>query len=174
MTQAVLKKHQEFESTTKTSPNPLMSTDTKNALGELVLRVLSGSYVLLIKTQAVHWNVRGPLFKPVHDLTEDQYGNLFAAIDDLAERLRALGLKAPMNYAAMKASTDIEAFSDDMLDAEQMIVALAADHELLASKLAAGVRAAGDIGDPATEDLFTERLRYHQKQAWMLRAMLTS
>jgi starvation-inducible DNA-binding protein len=170
MTLSVLK----TDSNIKTQTNPMMETDLKDELGQLVLRILSGSYVLMLKTQAVHWNIAGPLFKSVHDLTEDQYQDLFAAIDDLAERIRALGLKAPMNYEAMKDRTDLEAFDHQTLDAGQMIAALAAGHELLATELAAGVKVASEKGDPATEDIFTERLRIHQKHAWMLRAMIAS
>lgn len=157
---------------TDSAPNSMMAKETRQDLSQMILRVLSGTYVLMIKTQAVHWNVSGPLFKPVHDLMEEHYNDLFAAIDDLAERIRALGLKAPMNYQTMQEGTDIKAFSDDTLNTGQMITALAADHELIASELAAGIEAAGEIGDPATEDLFTERLRVHQKNAWMLRAMV--
>jgi starvation-inducible DNA-binding protein len=157
---------------TDAAPNMVMGKDKRTDLSEMVLRILSGSYVLMIKSQAVHWNVSGPLFKSVHDLTEDQYNDLFAAIDDLAERIRALGLKAPMNFEAMQNGTDIRSFDDHSLTTGEMIKALAADHELMASELVAGVKAAGEIGDPATEDIFTERLRIHQKYAWMLRAMV--
>jgi len=170
MTLSVLKTDPEI----KPQTNPMMQADLKDELGQMVLRILSGSYVLMLKTQAVHWNISGPLFKSVHDLTEDQYQDLFVAIDDLAERIRALGLKAPMNYEAMKDRTDLEAFDHQTLSSGQMIAALAAGHELLATELTAGVKAAGEKGDPATEDLFTERLRIHQKQALMLRAMIAN
>lgn len=157
---------------TDAAPNMVMGKDKRTDLSEMVLRILSGSYVLMIKTQAVHWNVSGPLFKSVHDMTEEQYNDLFAAIDDLAERIRALGLKAPMNFDAMQNGTDIRSFGDHSLTTGEMIKALAADHELIASELVAGIKAAGELGDPATEDMFTERLRIHQKHAWMLSAMV--
>lgn len=168
MTVSVLKTQVE----TQTGPNAMLAKDVRDELSQAVLRILSGSYVLMIKTQAVHWNITGPLFKSVHDLTEDQYTDLFEAIDVLAERIRALGIKAPMGYDQMQDGTDLKPFDADNLAADQMIAALAADHELLATEMAAGVKIASEFGDPATEDLFTERLRIHQKHAWMLRAML--
>lgn len=157
---------------TDTAPNSMMAPETRKDLSQMILRALSGTYVLMIKTQAVHWNVAGPMFKPVHDMTEEHYEDLFKAIDDLAERIRALGLRAPMNYQTMENGTDLKPFSDDRLTTGQLITALAADHELLAAELASGIKAAAEIGDPATEDLLTERLRVHQKNAWMLRAMV--
>ena len=157
---------------TDSAPHSMMAEDMRRDLAQMILRALSGTYVLMIKTQAVHWNVAGPLFKPVHDMTEEHYEDLFKAIDDLAERIRALGLRAPMNYQTMENGTDLKPFSDDRLTTGQLITALAADHELLAAELASGIKAASEIGDPATEDLLTERLRTHQKNAWMLRAMV--
>lgn len=160
------------QQTTKT--NPMMQEHLKEDLGQIVLRILSGSYVLMIKTQAVHWNVTGPMFKSVHDMTETQYKDLFLAVDDLAERIRALGLKAPMNYEALQDRTRISSFDHEILDATAMIDALATGHDTLASELAVGAQIASDKGDPATEDILVERLRVHQKQAWMLRALIES
>ena len=159
MTVAILNKEP------KTEINPMMQEDLKNDLG---------SYVLMIKTQAVHWNVTGPMFKSIHDMTEEHYNDLFVAVDDLAERIRALGLKAPMNYDALQDRTQISSFENDAMDANQMIAALASDHELLATELIAGAQVAADKGDPATEDMMVERLRAHQKMAWMLRALSAS
>lgn len=141
-------------------------------LSQLTLRALAGTYMLMMKTQAVHWNVSGPLFKSVHDLTETQYEDLFSAVDDLAERIRALGIAAPMNFSMMKEQTDINPFEANPLPPEDMIGALVLDNETLAAELTAGAKAAGEFGDPATEDLFVERLRVQQKNAWMLRALL--
>lgn len=168
MTIDVLKTKTENERRADLAINESARTD----LAKLTQKALAGSYVLMVKTQAVHWNVAGPLFKSVHDLTEDQYNDLFVAIDDLAERIRALGLKAPMSFNTMAAETEVQAFDEKPLIAEKMISALAADHELLSKELAAGAKAAAEIGDPATEDMFVERLRVHQKHAWMLRALI--
>lgn len=168
MTVAILNKEP------KTEINPMMQEDLKNDLGQVVLRILSGSYVLMMKTQAVHWNVTGPMFKSIHDMTEEQYNELFVAIDDLAERIRALGLKAPMNYNSLQDRTQISSFENEVMEADQMIAALASDHELLATELTAGAQVASEKGDPATEDMMVERLRAHQKMAWMLRALSAS
>ncbi|MEM1149339.1 MAG: DNA starvation/stationary phase protection protein [Pseudomonadota bacterium] len=162
----------EMRPKTDSNPDSPLSSDTRRALGDLVLNAVSNSYVLMVKTQAVHWNVTGPLFKPVHDLTEAQYNDLFSAIDDLAERIRALGFTAPMSYTAMQDVSSIKAFTKDAPTAGEMIAELASDNDTLAARLVQGIEAASKEGDPATEDILTERLRAHQKAAWMLRAMI--
>ncbi|MEL6569776.1 MAG: DNA starvation/stationary phase protection protein [Pseudomonadota bacterium] len=157
---------------TDSNPDSPLGSDTRHALADLVLNAVSDSYVLMVKTQAVHWNVTGPLFKSLHDLTEGQYQDLFAAIDDLAERIRALGLKAPMTYDGMQAASEIEPFRTERPTAGDMIAELAADNDKIAKRLILGIEAASRETDPATEDILTERLRAHQKASWMLRAML--
>jgi len=157
---------------TETQPSAVLDTETRQDLRELVLSALADSYVLMIKTQAVHWNITGPMFKSVHDLTEEQYDDLFEAIDDLAERIRALGLKAPMNYISMQDISVLEPFTGNTPSASELVETLARDNDTISRRLMAGIKAASEEGDPATEDIFTERLRAHQKAAWMLRAMV--
>ncbi|MEM7491891.1 MAG: DNA starvation/stationary phase protection protein [Pseudomonadota bacterium] len=163
-----------LETKTINEPKPQsgLSDEARGKLAKDVLEILSSSYVLMVKTQGVHWNISGPMFKSVHDLTEEQYDDLFEAIDDIAERIRALGLRAPMTYEEMAEMTEIQPFTKSLLSAGQMIQALAADNEVLATHLAKAAKSAADIGDPASEDLFVERLRKHEKFAWMLRTLL--
>lgn len=168
MTLSILKS----ENSNEPKPQSALSDEKRGQLAKDVLRVLSSSYVLMVKTQGVHWNVAGPLFKSVHDLTEDQYNDLFMAIDDIAERIRALGLRAPMTYEEMNEMTEISPFKKEPLNTGEMIRALSADNQMLAIQLAAAAKSAANMGDPASEDLFVERLRAHEKQAWMLRALL--
>ena len=61
------------------------------------MKVLADTYTLLVKTHVYHWNVVGPIFLPLHELTEKQYQNLFEAADTIAERIRALGHPTPLS-----------------------------------------------------------------------------
>jgi len=142
-------------------------------LAEGLVDVLSDTYRLIFKTHAYHWNVEGPMFFSVHNLTEEQYENMFEAADELAERIRALGLLAPMKMATIIKSSVIED-EDDMPSAGKMCEQLAADHERVAHRLHALIELAGDRNDPVTEDLATERSAFHEKAAWMLRAISKS
>ena len=142
-------------------------TDT---LASALSDVLADTYRLLFKTHAIHWNVEGPLFYAVHNLTEEQYRDLFEATDDLAERIRALGHLAPSQLGDITARSRVQ----DVVgtdDAAGMLTGLAADHEKLAHRLHALITLSGGHKDPVTEDLATDRSAFHEKAAWMLRAL---
>ncbi|MBY8974384.1 DNA starvation/stationary phase protection protein [Rhodobacteraceae bacterium NNCM2] len=151
--------------------DPNLGIEAKQEIAEGLAQVLADTYQLVIKTHAYHWNVVGPLFYSVHNLTEEHYTEMFAAADEIAERMRALGALAPMNFAAMDDRSQIEAASGTPT-AVEMLHDLAASHEKLGRRLQKLVEAAGGAGDPVTEDLATGRAAFHQKAAWMLRAMV--
>lgn len=135
--------------------------------------VLADTYRLIFKTHAYHWNVTGPAFYSVHKLTEEQYEDMFAAADDLAERMRALGQLAPMRMVDILERSKIDDL-DHVPTAQEMVEDLAADHEKLAHRLHALVELVDGRKDPVTEDLATERSAFHEHAAWMLRAIAAS
>ena len=113
-----------------------VSTGVRNTetLASALSDVLADTYRLLFKTHAIHWNVEGPLFYSVHNLTEEQYQDLFAAADDLAERIRALGHLAPARLADVTHRSRVEDVTRDATTSA-MIEQLAGDHEKLAHRL---------------------------------------
>lgn len=135
--------------------------------------VLGDTYVLIVKTHACHWNVVGPLFYSVHTLTEEQYTDMFAAADELAERIRALGRLAPSNLKALTAHAEIDE-THEAPSAAEMVEDLAGGHEEISRRLRRLIRIAGEGDDAVTEDLATARAAFHEKAAWMLRAMIAS
>lgn len=130
---------------------------------------LADTYRLMFKTHAYHWNVEGPLFYAVHNLTEEQYEDMFDAADVIAERVRALGHLAPWSLEWLKDQSVISTPSEAPT-AGEMIEELAADHERVAHRLHALIKLAGDT-DPVSEDLAVTRSAFHEKAAWMLRAL---
>ena len=132
--------------------------------------VLADTYMLIYKTHAYHWNVEGPLFYSIHNLTEGQYEDMFAAADVIAERIRAVGQMAPMTLSDIR-SRSVVADSEAAPTAGEMCQTLADDHERIAHRLHALVKLAGDQNDPVTEDLATERSAFHEQAIWMLRAL---
>lgn len=139
-------------------------------LAEGLTNVLADTYRLTFKSHAFHWNVEGPLFFSIHNLTEAQYEDMFAAADTLAERIRAIGQLAPMSLAQIIEHSVIE---DDATSptAGEMCNILAKDHERVAHRLHALIKTAGEHNDPVTEDLATSRAAFHEQAAWMLKAM---
>lgn len=152
--------------------NKSVSTGVRNtdAVASGLAGVLADTYRLLFKTHAYHWNVEGPLFYSIHNLTEEQYEDMFAAADELAERIRALGKLAPMRMAQIIDASVIKD-SEGTPDAGTMVEDLAHDHERVSHRLRALAVMAGDAKDVVTEDLATERSAFHEKAAWMLRAI---
>ena len=135
--------------------------------------VLADTYRLIFKTHAYHWNVEGPLFYSVHNLTEEQYEEMFEAADVLAERIRALGQMAPARLAAIMEASVVED-KDTLPSAGEMCEDLASDHERIAHRFHALVELSDKRNDPVTDDLATARSAFHEKAAWMLRALAKS
>ncbi len=134
-------------------------------------RLLGETYALYIKTHGYHWNVTGPRFQSLHEVFMTQYTELWAALDELAERIRALGHFAPGSSAEMMNDASIEADAS-VPDAETMVANLARGHEAVARAARDGIEIAGDAGDDVTADLMTQRATIADKTAWMLRASL--
>jgi starvation-inducible DNA-binding protein len=140
------------------------------ALAKGLANLLADTYRLTFKTHAYHWNVEGPLFYSIHKLTEEQYENLFAAADELAERIRSLGHLAPSRMEHIMDDSVVKDQKDDMTAAE-MVEDLAKDHERVAHRMHALAEMSAERKDIVTEDLATARSSFHEQAAWMLRAI---
>jgi starvation-inducible DNA-binding protein len=134
-------------------------------------RLLGDSYMLYLKTQGFHWNVVGPRFEPLHSFFQEQYLELAAAIDEIAERIRALGVKAPSSFSEFAALTSV-AEETGAPSADGMIRQLFTDHTMAARTARQVVATAEASGDVATADLATGRVAQHEKAAWMLNSLL--
>lgn len=133
--------------------------------------LLADSYLLYVKTQNFHWNVEGGRFYQLHAFFEEQYTALSKGIDEIAEQLRALGVRPLSSMRQfLKESQLVE--SEGRLSEEEMLQALVEDHEAIISSLSSAIEAAHKARDEATADLFIQRLREHQKFSWMLKSHL--
>lgn len=148
-----------------------ISSDDRKDIAKRLGVVLADSYQLFIKTQGVHWNVAGPMFYSIHNLTEEHYNNLFLAVDELAERIRSLGLKAPASYTKYGELSAIEDH-DEPATAAEMVEMLAKDHETVCRSLRVAIEFCEGKDDYVTADMITERLAWHEEAIWMLRASL--
>ena len=134
-------------------------------------KLLADTYALYTETQGFHWNVTGSDFAQLHTLFETQYGELAEAIDEIAERVRALGFKAPAGFKRFAELASFEA-ANDTLDATSMVRVLLTHNEAVAATARAAVEAVEGAHDIGTADLLTRRLLVHDKNAWMLRSLL--
>jgi starvation-inducible DNA-binding protein len=133
--------------------------------------VLADTYTLYLKTHNYHWNVTGPMFNTLHLMFEEQYNELWIAVDLIAERIRSLGEFAPGSYRQFADLTSI-AEADGVPAAKAMIADLVAGHEAVARTARAAFKTADEASDESTADLMTQRMQVHEKTAWMLRSML--
>lgn len=132
-------------------------------------RLLADTYTLYLKTHGYHWNVEGPHFQQLHLQFMEQYTEMWTAVDELAERIRALGHYAPASYSEMSALSSIKEETGNP-SWHEMVTNLAKGHEQVAKTAREVLRIADEIGDEATSDVVTPRLTLHEKTAWMLRA----
>lgn len=168
MTQSVLKNE-----ITELAPQSTMDADQRKEVADAVANVLADAYRLYINSQGLHWNVEGPLFYSLHKLTETQYRELSEAIDELAERIRALGLPAPQSLKELAERSILQDLPEDA-DLKGRIERLVGDYERAVRRAALVVQLAETNGDIKTADLLTERVGVYEENAWMLRATIAS
>lgn len=143
----------------------------RKAIGQGLSRLLADSYTLYLKTHNFHWNVTGPMFNTLHLMFETQYNELALAVDQIAERIRALGHPAPGSYAQYARLSVIKE-SEAVPPAKEMIADLVSGQEAVARTARKVFKTAEQAADQPTADLLTQRMQVHEKAAWMLRAML--
>ena len=135
--------------------------------------VVADTYALIGQTNLCHWNVRGPSFFSLHTAFEEQYNELFVAVDEIAERIRAKGALAPGGLSNLSKMAGIAEIEEDA-SAQDMVRHLVKGNEKLLSDLKAARDAGGEAGDSETEDLMIARIQVHEKTAWMLKSYLES
>ena len=134
-------------------------------------KLLADSYTLYLTTHNFHWNVTGPQFNTLHTMFEVHYNELALAVDEIAERIRALGHPAPGTYAAFAGLTRIKE-PEGVPSAEEMIRQLVKGQEAVVKTARELMPVVDKAGDEPTADLLTQRMQVHEKTAWMLRSML--
>lgn len=144
---------------------------TKNEI-ERLNALLCDAAVLQQKTKAFHWNVTGMHFNTLHTFFETQYQAISVAVDDLAERIRALGAFPPSTMKEFLSGSSLKENSGVGVKAEKMVADLLSDHETVIGALGKAIEAFDESGDVATADLLTGLQEQHQKMAWMLRSHL--
>lgn len=133
--------------------------------------LLADTYTLYLKTHNFHWNVTGPMFTTLHTLFEQHYTELALAVDEIAERIRALGVAAPGSYKQFAELSSIEEETGTP-SAEEMIRQLVKGQEAVVKTARKAFPVVDKANDEPTADLLTQRMQVHEKNAWMLRSLL--
>ena len=145
--------------------------EQRKAIANGLSVLLADTYTLYLKTHNYHWNVTGPMFQTLHTLFETQYNELALAVDEIAERIRALGEFAPGSYKEYAKLTNLKE-ADGIPAAEEMIKDLVKGQEAIAKTARSIVPVADGASDEVTLDLLTQRMTVHEKNAWMLRSLI--
>jgi starvation-inducible DNA-binding protein len=148
-----------------------MSGSANQQTADALSRLLADSYTLYVKTHNFHWNVTGPMFTTLHTLFETQYMELATAVDEIAERIRALGVRAPGSYGEFAKLSQVKD-AEGTPSATEMIKILVEDLGTVGAAAKAVFAAAESAGDQASGDLAVRRMDACEKNAWMLRSHL--
>jgi starvation-inducible DNA-binding protein len=148
-----------------------ISESDRKTIADGLSHVMADTYSLYLKTHNYHWNVTGPMFRTLHLMFEEQYNELWTAVDLIAERIRALGYFAPGTYTALGSLTSIKE-DEGIPPTKEMIRNLLKGHEQVATTARKLFPIAEKASDQPTADLLTQRLETHEKTAWMLRSLL--
>lgn len=149
-----------------------LEASVRQQIAHNISLLLADTYVLYAKTQNFHWNVIDPRFYSLHIFLEKQYEELAEALDEIAERIRMLGEHAPGNLKQFIEMTNLKEASQE-INGDKMIKQLLDDHEAICAFIRKGIELASSLGDEGTADLLIQRLRAHEKHAWMLRSHLS-
>jgi starvation-inducible DNA-binding protein len=136
---------------------------------------LADAYTLYLKTHSYHWNVTGPMFNSLHNMFEAQYTEQWTALDEIAERIRALGFMAPGSYEEFVRLSSIKEEKGAQQEGPEwhhMVRQLVLGNEAVCRTARKVLEQGEEAGDDPTVDLLTQRLQVHEKYAWMLRSLL--
>jgi starvation-inducible DNA-binding protein len=135
-------------------------------------QLLAETYTLYLKTHKYHWNVTGSMFQTLHLMFEEHYTALAQAVDEIAERVRVMGVKAPGSYTEFAKLSEVKEDSSLDVNATTMIEVLLNDHEQVVRTAKKVLEATEGANDEGTSSLLGARIEYHEKTAWMLKSLL--
>ena len=154
-------------------PKTKKTAKQSNSVVDALRQVVADSYAVLGQTHICHWNVRGHSFFSLHNAFEEQYTELFTAVDEIAERIRALGALAPGGLGNLAKMAGIKEIAEDS-PADKMVAHLVQVNKKLVGNLQKARDQAAASGDAETEDLMIARIQVHEKTIWMLESFLAA
>ncbi len=147
-----------------------INKDNRLKIAEGLKHLLADSYTLYLQTHNFHWNVTGPQFRALHLMFEEHYTELAVAVDEIAERIRTLDIAAPGTYKEFEKLSSIKEV-DGVPSAAEMVNLLTKGHEQVVKTSRDVLKSAQTAEDESTAALVSDRMRIHEKTAWMLRAI---
>jgi len=150
-----------------------ISRESLQKIANILNDDLSDEYVLLTKTKNYHWNVEDPRFNDLHKFLDEQYQQLSAAVDEFAERVRAVGGRTRATLKEFINSSQIREDVGSYPNADTMLGNLLSDHETIIKTLRKNINECQDLNDEGTANFLTDKMEEHEKMAWMLRSFIS-
>lgn len=148
-----------------------ISNENAVKVAEQLNKVLADEFVLYVKTLKFHWNIEGRDFHALHLFLEEQYNALQEIIDEVAERIRKIGVYAKGSMKQFLADCTLKEHEETATITESMLVELVQDHEALIRNLRKMIDEFDEeYEDMGSSDFITGVMKKHEKMAWMLRA----
>ncbi|HKQ10424.1 MAG TPA: DNA starvation/stationary phase protection protein [Rhizomicrobium sp.] len=153
---------------------PRLSTQTDlsdNAtpeIAEALNGLVADSYALYTKTKNFHWHVSGPHFRDYHLLFDEQATEIFATIDDLAERVRKLGARTIHSIGEIAKLQTIADNDKDYVAPGDMLAELMNDNKLVIKRMRAAHEIADRHEDVATASILENFIDAAEKRNWFL------
>ena len=148
-----------------------METRTETLVVSKLNQLLINYQVHYQNLRLFHWNVKGPFFFILHDKFEELYREAAEKIDEVAERVLALGGTPKGSLKNIVSNSHVESH-EEILDANRMVEAIITGHKILIGNLNEVLKAAADEGDEGTLDIFTSYIQQLEKHNWMFRSYL--
>ena len=148
------------------------NTNSKAALVGELNGLLADHFALFIKSKNFHWHVKGPRFRDLHLLFDEQALEVRDQIDLIAERVRKLDAETLTSLGSVAQATQIRDQDSATLSAEDMIAELLADNQTLIARLKGMKELAGQAGDNATDGMLDDWTDMAEQRAWFLRSLL--
>jgi starvation-inducible DNA-binding protein len=143
----------------------------RESVAQSIKHLLADTYTLYLQTHNFHWNVTGNQFRELHLMFEEQYNELAIAVDDIAERIRTLGVTAPGTYKLFAELSSIQEV-EGIPEAKQMVEILNHSHETVVRTCRKALKIAQNADDESSAALISDRMRIHEKTGWMLRSLI--
>ncbi|MBO1107860.1 DNA starvation/stationary phase protection protein [Plesiomonas shigelloides] len=144
---------------------------SREKIADSLSHLLADTFSLYLTTHYFHWNVKGMRFRPMHQMLEEQYNEIWNALDEIAERIRELGFEAPGSLSVYSKMSTLPEARSGMNNAE-MLEFLVKGHGQVIERIRGIYPLTGAVNDGATGSLLDDRCSAHEKMAWMLRSML--
>ena len=150
-----------------------ISRESLQKIANILNDDLADEYVLLTKTKNYHWNVEDPRFNDLHKFLDEQYEQLSGAVDEIAERVRAVGGRTRATLKEFINSSQIREDVGSYPNADTMLGNLLSDHETIIKTLRKNINECQELNDEGTANFLTDKMEEHEKMAWMLRSFIS-